>query len=90
MSNKKKPQPRALGNGYVEGPDAWHIAKVSKARKRHECHGPLRAVRDNDRVSPGTGEALFCARATSCTSFIEVGTLNVHILPHDAESFGRY
>jgi hypothetical protein len=86
----KEPQPRNLGHGFVEGPDAWHITKVAKARKTYVCDGPMRAVRDDDGVSPGTGDALFCEPAMSCVSSIEVGDLYVHLLPHDVESFGSY
>jgi hypothetical protein len=89
-SKKVEAQPIGLGHGYVEGPDAWHITKVAKARKKYTCDGPMRAVRDDDDVSPGTGDALYCENAKSCTSSIEVGDLYVHLLPRDVESFGSY
>jgi hypothetical protein len=90
VGKKNEPLPRGLGHGYHEGADAWHITKVAKARKQYICDGPMRAVRDDDDVSPGTGDALYCETAKSCTSSIEVGDLYVHLLPHDVESFGSY
>jgi hypothetical protein len=91
MANKKKtPQPKRLGHGYVEGPDACFISRVSKARKRYDCDGPLRAVRDTDDVSPGTGDSLRCRPADDCTTFIDPGELYAHLLPHDEEVYGTY
>ncbi len=90
MAAKKKLEPRAVGYGYAEGPDAYRITRVSKARKRYDCDGPLRAVRDTDDVSPGTGDALRCKPASDCTRFIEAGELYVHVMPHDEEVYGSY
>jgi hypothetical protein len=87
---RKKQELKQLGNGYVEGPDAYLITRVSKARKRYDCYGPLRAVRDTDAVSPGTGDALRCLPADGCTTFIEPGELYAHVMPHDVEVYESY
>jgi hypothetical protein len=88
--NRKVPEPRRLGHGYIEGPDACFIERVSMARNRYGCDGPLRAVRDEDEVSPGTGDSLRCGPASDCTGYIEPGDLYVNLLPHDREVYGSY
>jgi hypothetical protein len=87
---KKLPEPRELGHGYVEGPGACFVERVSRARKRYRCDGPLRAVRDDDDISPGTGDSLRCSHASDCTQNIEPGDLYVYLLPHEPEVYGSY
>lgn len=88
--SKKQDKPRKLGHGYIEGPDAYRISRVSKARNRYECEGPLRAVRDSDETSPGTGDAVRSTPARACTGFVEIGDVYVHLLPHDIEIYTSY
>ena len=90
MATDKNWEPRSLGHGYVEGPDAYRITRVSKARKRFDCYGPLRRVRDTDDISPGTGDAISCEKVDDCTSYIEPGELYVYILPHDLDVYQSY
>jgi len=78
---------RALGNGYVEGPDAFRIERVSRARKRYECDRPLRAERPSDKTSPGSGgDAIYGETAADCTGFIEAGQLYAYLMPHFEEN----
>jgi len=88
--SKKQDEPKKLGHGYIEGPDAYRVSRVSKARNRYECEGPLRAVRDSDEVSPGTGDAIRTSPAKDCSGFIDKGEIFVHLQPHDIEVYPSY
>ena len=79
-----------VGHGFVEGEDAYSLSAVRKARKEYDCEGVIRAVRDTDNISPGTGDSILEMQSGSCTWKIRKGDLHAILILNDVELYGTY
>ena len=90
MNNGEANHRPVAAHGFAEGPDAYAIERISKARKRFTCEGPLRAERPSDQTSPGSGgDALLVEQSAECTAFIKPGDVYAYLRPHfeDSDSY---
>ena len=82
-----------VGHGFVEGEDAYSLSAVRKARKEYDCEGVIRAVRDTDNISPGTGDSILEMQSDDCAEKIRRGDLYAVLILNnsaDVEMYGTY
>ena len=79
-----------VGYGFVEGEDAFCVDAVRKARKEYSCEGVIRAVRDTDNISPGTGDSILEMQSEDCTGKIRKGDLHVVLVINDLALYDSY
>ena len=79
-----------VGHGFVDGEDSYCLDAVRKARKEYQCEGVIRAVRDDDPISPGTGDSILEMQSGGCTWKIRKGDLHAVLIINDVELYGTY
>ena len=82
-----------VGHGFVEGEDAYSLSAVRKARKEYDCEVVIRAVRDTDNISPGTGDSILEMQSDDCAEKIRRGDLYAVLILNnsaDVEMYGTY
>ena len=79
-----------VGHGFVEGEDAYCLSAVRKARKEYYCEGVIRAVRDDDNISPGTGDSILEMQSDDCTEKILKGDLHAVLIINDVELYRTF